>query len=399
MNEASNESNKDEEPSEEVKCFDPKSVEPEDENDNEEKPTLCQKVCKRLYEIYDTYMFLILVVISLPIAYAYPPLGAKYLAPQITASWVAVLFIFLLSGIGLKTQELVNAFSRLKFNFFVQVFNFGVVSVIVYGFSRLMLHVGALSAALADGMVIGACVPITINMVMVLTKSANGDEASAVFNAAFGNLVAVFLSPALILGYLGVKGDIELGKVFFKLSVRVILPLFIGQIIQKFVPSVSEFVKNNKKNFKRAQEYSLSFIVYTVFCKTFQRETDTTVGDTFLMIALQFVLLCTVMSLAWFALKLFFRDEPKLRVMGLFGCSHKSVAMGIPLITTIYDDNPMIGFYTLPLIIWHPMQLVIGTALAPKLVAFVKSEEERLNGGGDGFAALDVENGDNEQNQ
>eukprot|EP00957_Ditylum_brightwellii_P053660 4065751-Ditylum_brightwellii.AAC.1 len=80
-------------------------------------------------------------------------------------------------------------------------------------------------------------------MVLVLTKSSGGDEASAVFNAAFGNLVGVFLSPALILAYLGVEGSVNLAKVFTKLALRVVLPIAIGQILQKFVPPVVEFVK------------------------------------------------------------------------------------------------------------------------------------------------------------
>ncbi len=66
-------------------------------------------------------------------------------------------------------------------------------------------------------------------------------------------------------------------------------------------------------------------------------------------------------------------------VMGLFGCTHKSVALGIPLINAIYEENPLVGFYTLPLLIWHPMQLIIGTFLAPRLSDFVDKEEERLS--------------------
>jgi sodium/bile acid cotransporter 7 len=54
------------------------------------------------------------------------------------------------------------------------------------------------------------------------------------------------------------------------------------------------------------------------------------------------------------------------------------VAMGVPLINAIYEDDPAVGLYTLPLLIWHPMQLVIGTFIAPKLAAFVKREQERL---------------------
>lgn len=227
-------------------------------------------------------------------------------------------------------------------------------------------------------MVIGACLPMTVNMVIVLTKSGGGDEAAAVFNAAFGNLIGVFLTPVLILGYLGVDSDIALVNVFIKLALKVVLPVAVGQVLQKFVPPVVEFVKKYKPRFKQVQEYCLIFIVYTVFCKTFRSESVVTAGGIFAMIGILFVILGGLMILAWFSLKLVFRNKPELRVMGLFGCTHKTVAMGVPMITAIYENDPNVGLYTLPLLVWHPMQLVIGSALAPKLTKFVEEENKRF---------------------
>ena len=102
--------------------------------------------------------------------------------------------------------------------------------------------------------------------------------------------------------------------------------------------------------------------------------------------------------------------------MGLYGCTHKTVAMGVPLINAIYESNPNVGLYTLPLLIWHPMQLVIGSALAPKLSGWVDKEEKRLHAdtcdddvcsestntgaAGDGESGdgdLDLESGEQEQ--
>ena len=219
--------------------------------------------------IYGTHSFLIKAIFLISIAYAYPPLGAIYLAPQITATWIAVIFIFILAGMGIQTEEFAKAFQRLPFNLFVQLFNFVVTSGLVFGFSRFMITVNALSQSLADGMTICASLPIAINTVYVLTKSAGGDEAAAIFNSAFGNFLGIFLSPALILGYLGVNGEVKIEEVFFKLGVRVILPVVIGQVLQHFVPPAKEFVKRYKKYFKTAQEWLILFIVYTVFCKTF----------------------------------------------------------------------------------------------------------------------------------
>jgi solute carrier family 10 (sodium/bile acid cotransporter), member 7 len=341
-------------------------------------PSLRQKIVSLYWE----QEFLILIVISILLAKAYPPLGAKYLQPDITSTWIAVVIIFLAAGLSLKTSEFTKALMNWQYNLLIQLFNFGVVSSIVYGVSRGLQQSNIIGTDLANGMVVCACMPMTISTVVVLTKAADGDEASSVFNSAIGNVIGVFLTPLLILGYLGVTGDIDLVKVFYQLALRVLLPGFIGQILQR-IASVQEFVKTHKFFIKQLQTYSLVFIVYTVFCETFSDDTGSSVGDVFLMIVFQLILLIIVMILAWYMLRVLYPNNPKLRVAGLYCCTHKTAAVGIPLITAIYSNSlsneSKVGLYTLPLLIWHPLQLIIGTLLAPRLVNFVKVEEIRLN--------------------
>jgi hypothetical protein len=95
-------------------------------------------------------------------------------------------------------------------------------------------------------------------------------------------------------------------------------------------------------------------------------------------VAVVFLTLVVLMGLAWYALRLLFPNQPKLRVMGLFGATHKTVAMGLPLVSAIYDGDPNVGLYSLPLLCWHSLQLLLGSILAPKLAAFVEREELRL---------------------
>ena len=52
--------------------------------------------------------------------------------------------------------------------------------------------------------------------------------------------------------------------------------------------------------------------------------------------------------------------------------------MGAPLISAIYETDPNVGLYTLPLLIWHPMQLLVGSILAPKLGVWSAAEKKRL---------------------
>jgi len=344
------------------------------------KPSTCKSCWNWWCALYSNYSFMILAVGALLLAYAYPPLGAVYVYPQITSSYIALIIIFLLAGLGLKTKELRNALQSIGFNAFVQIFNFGVDSSIVFGFAMLLLKIGAISDALAQGMIICGCLSVTVNMVFVLTKNAGGDEAIAIFHAAFGNFVGVFLTPLLILFYTGTNASLNIQKTYLNLFFKVILPVFVGQLLQYFVPFVVRFAEKNKANFKMLQEWALVFIIYTTFSQTFYSgQKGTSVKEVFIMIATILFILILLMTLAWYALKLLFRDKPKLRVMGLFGCTHKTVAVGVPLIQALYQQDPFIGLYTLPILVWHPMQLFLGSWLAPYLASFVEREEQRLS--------------------
>ena len=165
-----------------------------------------------------------------------------------------------------------------------------------------MVHVGALSQNLAHGLIISSCLSVSINMVIVLTHSAGGDDAAAVFHAALGNILGVFLSPLLILGYLGVTGNVNLGGVFYKLAVRVLLPLLFGQVL-RLSKAVRVAVVKHKKMLKHAQVYALVYIVYTVFCEVFEDEKVSNLEEIFLMVFIELGLLLFFMVLAWYSLE------------------------------------------------------------------------------------------------
>ena len=63
----------------------------------------------RLKMFYQKNSFLINVGLAILAALAYPPLGVKYLYPEITSDWIAVVCIFIISGLSLKTKEILQA--------------------------------------------------------------------------------------------------------------------------------------------------------------------------------------------------------------------------------------------------------------------------------------------------
>ena len=64
--------------------------------------------------------------------------------------------------------------------------------------------------------------------------------------------------------------------------------------------------------------------------------------------------------------------------MGTYGCVSKTIALGIPLILSIFGGTEFESYYTLPILIWHPMALVVGSTLVGRMKKFIISEKERL---------------------
>ena len=333
--------------------------------------------------------FLLLIVTAIALAKLDPSFGERYLYPDITATWIAVILIFILAGLGLPTQDLLqSAFGNTLFNVMVQCYNFVFMSALTYGVTKVLAHYHILqNPALADGMLICSCLPLAINAVLVISSACGGDDAAALFNVAVGNLLGVVLSPLLILFYLGVRGTLHPLHMFGEIAVRVLLPVAVGQLLQRMllIHKYNVFAWNFL--FKRLQQYSLVFIVYTVFCRTFidskangNASSDLLISSFDILVITLCEMLLTLLGMifAWFLFSYTFPHQPKLLAFGIIGGTFKTIAVGVPLIHAMYGNSDRMGLYTIPLLIWHPTQLILGTLIAPHVSAHVQKELERI---------------------
>merc|ERR1712079_103321 len=51
----------------------------------------------------------------------------------------------------------------------------------------------------------------------------------------------------------------------------------------------------------------------------------------------------------------------------MYCCSHKSLTLGIPLLKIMYEGNPILSIISIPLLIYHPSQILLGSALVQSL--------------------------------
>ena len=245
-------------------------------------------------------------------------------------------------GMGIKTDIFSDPTQRLEFNVFVQGFSFVFISAIVYGLSRVLIAAEIIVDSLANGMVICSCLPSTLNMVMVLTRISGGDENAAIYNCTFGTIIGMIVGPVLMVVYLSPSSpDMDVLKVFYRILVRVIVPTILGQILQKQSKLTMRFVRRHRKYVMYGQQLLLTFVVYTMFCTTFeQNKTEDGSYDNvgtyrlsshelvsiLVMVVIQSLLLCVFKVISWHSLDILYTNEPQLRCMGIFGCTHKSVS-------------------------------------------------------------------------
>lgn len=196
-------------------------------------------------------------------------------------------------------MELLKAITYFKLNLGVQGFNLVFIPCVTYGIAELLklIESSTFNDRLLDGLTIATCMPTTVSMCIMLVDQSGGNSPGAIFNAASGNVLGVFLTPLLIFWFIGLKGDVEIGTVLLKLMLKVLAPLTVGQLIQYFIPGARDWFidKNNngmalqsrsnfgsdlcafgcakgarKKKFMRVREICLVWIVFTTFSETFK---------------------------------------------------------------------------------------------------------------------------------
>jgi sodium/bile acid cotransporter 7 len=118
---------------------------------------------------------------------------------------------------------------------------------------------------------------------------------------------------------------------------------------------------------QRFDRGAILFILFTSFCDSILRGVWTgqgwaTVGAAVLVGGVLFGVLFGLLQ--WVSSTLHFSPEDRIAV--LFCGSKKSLAAGVPMAQIIFGGDPRLGLILLPLLIYHPLQLVICGGLASR---------------------------------
>jgi len=326
--------------------------------------------------------FLLGMIVAVSFARAFPKLGQNggILRPELFIGKFGVTCIFLLSGLSLKLADLKDAVSNVSLNSLIQFMTF-VAWPFAIGLPLLKVIETVAPTLfpkpLLDGLLILCCLPTTVNMCVILSAASGGNVASSLCNAVISNLMGIFATPALLLKFFGTGIELPFGDMVVKLCNKVLLPVFIGQVLR--ATPAKQFYNNNSKKMKRLQEMILLSIVWNAFCEAFLRGMGMEMRHGIALLTLLPILHTSVAGLLFYIFKWcgFSRKDV---ISAMFCGSQKTLAFGLPLVNTVFEGNANLASYCAPIMFIHPLQLILGSLFAPMLSKYAAEEGEKEEG-------------------
>jgi sodium/bile acid cotransporter 7 len=285
------------------------------------------------------------------------PLRADLLA------YVGVVAVFFLNGVGLSTERLLRGLSRWRLHVVVQTFTFVVFPLLWLAFRSVAG--GVVPADLMMGFFYLSALPSTISSSVALTAVARGNVVGAMFNATLSSLLGVVLTPLLVSAAMGAVGvPIPVGEAMRKVAALLALPLAVGKALR---PVLESWLARRAPWMTRIDRASVLLIVYVSFCDSVRAGLWTRHGPATLVatVAGAGLFLATALFLTRRA-AIWLRFDAEDEIPAVFCGSNKGLAAGVAMAKLLFAGHPAIGAILLPIILYHPLQLVVCSGLAER---------------------------------
>lgn len=309
-------------------------------------------------------LFLTGMMLAILLAWLLPGPGAEggALHPEILTK-AAIALVFFLNGALLSFAALKGGVMRWRLHLIIQGTTFLLFPLIG---SLFLLLVGRwISPDLKVGLFYLCALPSTISSSVAMTAAARGNVPVAIFNAAISSPIGIFITPLWMSLMLQTSGQsLDIVGVFLDLTLWIIVPLVAGQLAR---PVIGTWLATHRKWAQIADRGSILLLVYTSFCDSFAKNVwgSTSLPTLSLTIAATLSLFFLVLFTLW---KLCDRAgvDPAARSAVVFCGTKKGLAAGIPMAHLLFAGHPGLGLILLPIMIYHPLQLLICTPLASR---------------------------------
>lgn len=281
---------------------------------------------------------------------------------EITHYGVSVIFFFY--GLRLSPGKLRAGLRNWKLHVVIQSTTFILFPVLIL-LLFLIIQPGE-DNHLWTGVFFLAALPSTVSSSVVLVSIARGNIPAAIFNASISSIIGIFITPLWMSLFLGNTAEsVDLGNVVFKLFLQVLAPVIIGLTLHGKLKDVAERFGREMRYF---DQLIILLIVYSAFSESFYEgmfQSSSLASIAFL--AGGMLLFFFVMLLLMTGLSALFRFSREDKVTVLFCGSKKSLVQGAVMGKVLFPDPVLLGLVLLPVMLYHGLQLLAGSALAERM--------------------------------
>ena len=264
-----------------------------------------------------------------------------------------IVAIFLVSGMQVKFNEL--KFDR-KF-VLALIFGSGFTLVGLSFCGWLTLNWMNWDKALLAGLLVMLAAPPTLSSGIVMTNQSNGNMMLSIATTVFYNLIAIVTLP-LVLGFLlnaAAAGNVDSWKMFKQLILTVMLPLFIGYGIKKYI--MKSFYHKLIDYIPLTATIMLSLAFFAA-----ARESILAIPIVTVLVVLFAALIFHIFSMAalWFISKVLRMSVADTKAMVFCGAS-KSATMALAMVAIAGLGSSAAA---VPCLLFYALQLFLDAVLA-----------------------------------
>jgi sodium/bile acid cotransporter 7 len=308
--------------------------------------------------------FLLGMIFATVLAWMFPDPGATggWMHPELVTK-ASVALIFFLHGLMLSFAALRAGALNWRLHLLVQSCTFLLFPLI--GLALNAVFSGRIAFELALGLFFLCALPSTVSSSVAMTATAGGNVAGAVFNATLSSLMGIVLTPLWVAWVMKTTGETQpLWPVILDLLQWLVLPLAVGQALR---PWLGSWAQKRKRRISLIDRLAILLLVYTSFCDSFKQGvwSGNGAGQLVVISLVCLALFGLVMLLTATAARgLGFSRED--RIAAIFCGSKKTLASGVPMAKLIFGAHPGLGLILLPIMVYHPLQLIVCGVLAQR---------------------------------
>jgi sodium/bile acid cotransporter 7 len=277
--------------------------------------------------------------------------------------WAGVFAIgslFFLQGARLSREAVVTGLTNWRLHCAIACTTFALFPILGTAVTELLPH--SLNRTLVLGVLFLCALPSTVQSSIALTSIAQGNVAGAVCAATASSLAGLLITP-LVFGFMShVRGghgvDLSGMRLVFA---ELLLPFIAGHLVR---PWIGTWAARNRALLAVTDRGSILLVVYTAFSAAvvhgiWQQLPPATLGMLALIVASLLAAALVVTRVTARMCGFNHADE----VATVFCGSQKSLVAGIPIASALFS-GPTLGVIVLPIMLYHPMQLVVCAWLA-----------------------------------